>query len=322
MNNKANVLPDTRERVLQAASRLGYQGHTRSAKVRPHRLSTIGVLTTLIPDESAVTNPFYGSVIDGIDQECRRQNLKLMYAGFSRAVHYTVAQWPPMLHDSDVDGFLIMGRVTGDVTDLIRVHTDKPIVLVDAYADPHKFDSIVPDNVQGAYQAVSYLIAQGHRRIGLLGTLPKEQSADFLSFYDRRVGYLQALREHGLQPYIEDSNHLLEDNYHAARRLLTRSPEITAIFISLDLIAGPVIRAACELGRTVPDRLSVIGFDDLASSQTLNPPLTTMRVDTQLMGALGVRQLIDRAENPDRAPIQILIGTQLVVRESVRFVSH
>ena len=315
LNNKPNVLPDTRARVLNAASRLGYQAQGRNPAQTAQALSTIGVLATLIPDEYALSNPFYGSVIDGVDRECREQNLKLMYAGIRAVDHDDPAHWPPMLHDPDVHGLLVMGHVPEHVICNISQRTRKPLVLVDAHAPAGMYDMVLPDNIRTGYDATRYLIEQGHRHIGLIGshtqTLP--------SFVARRTGYLQALRAYGIDNvYIEDSAHTDEHTYEASLRLLRRAPQITAILAVFDFAANSAIRAARHLGLTVPGDVSVMGIDDVAAARSMVPPLTTMFIDKQLMGMLGVRQLLDRVQNPDRVVLTVLVRTRLVERESVR----
>jgi DNA-binding LacI/PurR family transcriptional regulator len=117
--------------------------------------------------------------------------------------------------------------------------------------------------------------------------------------------------------YIEDSLLHGESAHSATIRLLNRSPEVTAIFACNDDVAQHVIRAIRDTGRRVPEDVSVIGFDDKAVELNTQLPLTTMRVDKELMGALAVRQLYERAINRDRPPITTIVGTRLVIRDSV-----
>lgn len=313
INNKPNVLPETRARVLEAAVQLGYPTSAPTPEPVPHALSTIGVLATLIPDESALINPFYGGVLHGIDAECRQQNLKLMYAGFSTKDHVNPLRWPPMLHDPDVNGLILMGNMAEHIVDRVSEQTRKPIVLMDTYITPGKYDLVGIDNVKGAFEAVSYLIHQGHQHIGLLGSMP----GGIRSFLLRREGYLQALSRYNIPEYIEDSSHLIDEVCRATVNLLQRAPEITAIFACLDLITQGVFQAAHDLGLRVPEDLSIMGFDDLELARSTHPPLTTMRIDRHLLGQLGVRQLIERAKKPDRVPLAVLLNPALVVRNSV-----
>jgi LacI family transcriptional regulator len=123
---------------------------------------------------------------------------------------------------------------------------------------------------------------------------------------------------HGVSDaYIEDSRLQGDCGYDAALRLLKRSPEVTAIFVCNDDVAQNVMRAVRDSGRRVPDDISIIGFDDTAVAANTEPPLTTMRVEQELMGGLAVRQLYERAANLDRPPITTMLSTRLIERDSV-----
>jgi LacI family transcriptional regulator len=99
---------------------------------------------------------------------------------------------------------------------------------------------------------------------------------------------------------------------------MERAPEVTAIFACNDDVAMGVIRAVQAMGRRVPEDVSVIGFDDKAVELAPPLPLTTVKVEKELMGALAVRKLYERAMYLDRPPITTIIGTRLVVRDSVQ----
>jgi LacI family transcriptional regulator len=185
---------------------------------------------------------------------------------------------------------------------------------VDSYAPHLPYDSVVTANRQGALLAVSHLIEQGHKCIGLIGAYDKSPP----SILERREGYLEALREYDLLPYIKDSDLLKQPAYLATKELLAKSPEVTAIFACNDEVATGVMQAIRDMGRSVPDDISVVGFDNLASSADLYPPLTTVHIHKTWMGRLGVRLLVERAKHPDQPQSATSLATHLVVRESVK----
>lgn len=311
LNNKNGVSPEARTRVLEAASALGYLQPTRFVVPTTSKLSTVGVLMKHNEDEPRI-NPFYSYVIAGAERECQRQNLSMMYATFEVDQDYRALSWPPMLQDRQVDGVLVIGAQLGGTLEQIQQRAGKPVILVDGYAATGTFDSVVSDNVNGAFQAVSYLVAHGHQHIGIIGSSPRS----YPSILERREGYFKALAHHGItDTYVEDGRLQSEPAYDAALRLLRRCPQITAIYGVADISAFGVMSAARDLGR---DDLSVIGFDDIDESKTSNPPLTTIQVDKTLMGAFAVRLLLDRANDPLRPAIKVVISPRLIERESVR----
>ncbi len=317
LNNKSNVMPATRAQVLKAAADLGYQLQIRLPTTVASKINTIGVVVKRDPGELPRLDPFYYSVLCGIEDECQRLGLNLMYASLPVNEYSHANVWTSLLDNADVDGLLIVGVVLTDPTITSRIPQHIPVVVVDGFAADLKCDTVVTHNVQGAYDAVTYLIQLGHRCIGLLGSTTQEFEHPAIS--ERRLGYLKALSMHGItETYIEDSRLQGDCAYAAALRLLERSPEITAIFCCNDDIAQSVVRAIHESGQRVPDDISIIGFDDTAVAQSNEPPITTMRVEQELMGGLAVRQLYERAVNLDRPSITTMLSTSLVVRETVK----
>lgn len=316
LNNKGNVAPDTRQRVLNAAARLGYQQQVRIPTVEKHQISTVGALLKLDPDDSLPLNPSYSAILAGAERECQRQSLSLMFANVEVDLNSRVIRWPTMLLDQQVDGLLIMGiYLESTLNQIDRQLGSKPIVLLDAYAPNQSYDMVVFDNFNGAFKGISHLIECGHRHIGLIGS---HIDHDYPSVRERREGYLHALKVHGIQQsYIPETLLRNQEAFDGTIKLLREHPEITAIFACNDETASSVLRAVRQMGLRVPDDVSVMGFDDVELAQNVTPALTTMRVDRLLVGALGVRQLVDRALNPDRPALMTSVSTEVVVRESV-----
>lgn len=316
LNNKSNVLPATRALVLKAAADVGYKLQIRVPTTVASKINTIGAVVKRDPGEFPRLDPFNYAVLCGIEDECERLGLNLMYASLPVDEYSHALTWTSLFENNDVDGLIIVGVVFGDPEISRRIPRHVPLVVVDALANGLTGDTIITHNFQGAYDAVKYLIEQGHQRIGLIGSSPKGSEHPGIS--ERRSGYLRALSEYGIREhYVEDSMLHAESARAATARLIARAPEITAIFACNDDIAQSVIHELADHGVRVPDDVSVIGFDDTVFAATNSPPLTTMRVETGLMGSMAVRQLYERAANLDRPPITTMIGATLVVRGSV-----
>jgi LacI family transcriptional regulator len=315
LNHRPGVAPETRERVMAAATQLGYRQQVRLSSRASRTLSTVGLVVKRECGQSLAVNPFYSYVLAGAERECQRQGLSLMYANIEVDEYNRALSWPPMLSEPLVDGLLVVGTFLEDVIGQISQKTGRRIILVDGYSFDQRFDSIITDNVHGAYQAVKHLIDNGHRQIGLIGSTEDA----YPSIRERRKGYTRALKHFGIHnSYIEDGLLTREAAYEATLRLLRRAPQVTAIFACNDNVAVGVMNAAGDLGRRLPEDLSVVGFDDIDLAQEVNPPLTTMHVDKTLMGVLAVQRLRDRAENPDQVALTTTLSTQLIVRGSVQ----
>jgi LacI family transcriptional regulator len=196
LNNKSNVLPSTRALVLKAAADLGYKLQIRLASAVTARINTIGVVVKREGNYSRI-DPFNYAVLCGIENECMRLGLNLMYASVPVNEFSDATTWSPMLENGDIDGLVIVGIVFREPGVTCRIPRDIPVVLVDALASGVQCDRILMHNFQGAYDAVRYLIDQKHTRIGLIGSSSGGQ--EHPSIKDRRQGYLQALADAGIE---------------------------------------------------------------------------------------------------------------------------
>ncbi|WP_427924395.1 LacI family DNA-binding transcriptional regulator [Streptomyces sp. cg40] len=170
------------------------------------------------------------------------------------------------------------------------------------------------DNRGGAFQAVDHLLGMGHRRVLFLGGDPLMSSAE-----QRRTGYLQALRAHGV-PYAEEldvsGSYTRVSGYQRTRAALEEGRDFTAIFAGTDMVAVGALAALREAGLDVPRDVSLVGFDDVPFATDLTPALTTIRVPYEELGRTAVRLALER--DPSLADDHVVLSTQLVIRQSVR----
>jgi LacI family transcriptional regulator len=174
---------------------------------------------------------------------------------------------------------------------------------------------VLIDDAAGAAAAVRHLWQRGHRAIGLLAGPAISHSAQ------RRIqGYEAALAELG---GVKDDGLMLPcsatvaGGRAAARSLLSQRPDMTALLAYNDLVAGGVLQACRDVGRSVPDDLALIGFDDIELASLLTPPLTTLHVSARLLGQKAMGLLLDRLDAPEIAAIEeIVIQPELIVRGS------
>jgi LacI family transcriptional regulator len=314
LNNRPNVLPETRARVVDAARVLGYHGRDGEAAPQPVDVAVIGMLTKHDSGLPVEINPFFSHVQLGVESECRQRNISLMYANVEVDQSNHPVIWPRMVSDRNIDGLIVVGAYIEELVGGLKRRLDRPIVLVDSYAPSFSFDRVLIDNFAGTQGAIEHLIDRGHRHIGLVG-VNSDSPPDIL---ERREGYLAALRAHGItHSYIEEGPLHRERGYTAAQRLLGRAPQLTAIFACNDDTAMGVMNAAHDMGLSVPDDLSIVGFDDIDLAKEVRPALTTVHVPKTWLGRLGVRHLIERAQHPGQPQLTVTVATHLVERESV-----
>ncbi|HUG06192.1 MAG TPA: LacI family DNA-binding transcriptional regulator [Candidatus Limnocylindria bacterium] len=310
LNGRAelSLLPETRERVIAAATRLGYRPSALARSLRLRRTFTLGML---VPD---IANPVFPPIIKGVEGAAHARGYHLILCNtddsFEREASYL-----RVLREWRVDGILIASSSTAEST-IAELRREKfPFVLVNSASRTGDDACVVPDNRLGVSAAIDHLTRLGHRRIGLIAAPQTTTTGQ-----ERLMAARAALRRHHLAH--DDALVAVADSfseasgYRAARRLLLDGEPPTAIFGANDLIALGAIRLAREIGLAVPADLSVVGFNDIPQSELFDPPLTTVRVPQEDMGVLAAALLIDQLEGRPIERRRLVLETELVVRGS------
>ena len=314
LNNKPGVSQETRARVLAIADELEYPIKPATITSKSYRLTTVGMIVKTDPDIPPQANPFYSKVIVGIEDVCRRNGINLLFTTLPVDENNHPLEVPQLLYNDNVDGLLMVGTCVDGTFASIASKRTPPIVLVDGYSDSESYDTVVSDNFRAAYQAVEYLIDKGHRHIGLVGS----DMNCYPSLRERRNGYLRAIKENEVSgTYTSNFNINKSKGYQETLNLLEEHPQLTALFCINDDVGSAAIRAVHDLGKRVPEDVSIIGYDDTYLAANTHPALTTMRVDTLAMGRAAVHLLSLRLENPESARMTLTIHPTLVERESV-----
>lgn len=308
MNAPETVVPEKRQRVLEAIDRLQYQPNAFARGLIYKKSDTFGVM---IPD---IENPYYAGLLRGIQDAAVKLNHSVIICNTdcdkSRMLAYA-----RNLFEKQADGIIFASdslfREFYDEMKRIRL----PFVLVSTEAPEYDVPSVDIDNEQAACEAVRHLIGLGHREIGMI-SFPV---GDTISGAPRLAGFRQALGEAGLDrcgDNVEFAAQRFEDAYEAAGRLFARAPEITAVFAASDEFAMGVIAWARDHGRSVPEDLSVVGFDDLRMAHMFIPRLTTIEQPVYQMGMRAVHKLHDLVRNGSVFELRERLPYRLIVRES------
>lgn len=315
----------TRRRVIEVADRLNYRPR-RAQLAKPavrngsgsvlETAEAFGFLFFASDADTSPINDFYAPVLSGAQAEAARFGMHLIIRMAPRYEH--PREVPKMFREQAVAGALLVGAALPDVLEAYVEHLPQS-VLVDNCHSTGLHDCILSDGFDGAFQSARYLIGLGHAKIGFA---LDELTAP--SFRDRRRGYLCAMWEAGLtvDPRWIVSGTRGLDMQEKLEALLATSDRPTALLAANDTNAFAVMKACRNVGLKVPTDLSLIGFDDVAFSVHVYPPLTTVRVDKELMGHLAVRQLQRRIseshgrEEESYTPIHLTIPVALVERET------
>jgi len=315
LRDKPGIGTETRQRVWAAARALGYQRPAPPPIAPGQGVLNIGLIQRSRRRAAELrlpgVNAFYTWVLAGIEAAARPQRMNLLYATLEVDDENQPLDLPEHLLSQRLDGILLLGSFAEQTIAEVASHGANAIVLVDAPAGSSRYDAIVSGNEEGAHTVVNYLIERGHRQIAYVSPEPQADP----NFNQRRDGYLRALHEHGLTPFAAP---MTSDNATVATTELLRChSDVTALFACNDGFAIRAMRAAQDLGRRIPEELSVVGFDDIELAAQITPGLTTMAVDKVSMGRLAVQTLSYRLSWPEAAKMLTILRPELIERESV-----
>ena len=310
LNGRAelSLLPETRERVVAAANRLGYRPSALARSLRLRRTFTLGML---VPD---ITNPFFPPIIKGVEDTAHARGYNLILCNTMDSSERE-ATYLRVLRERQVDGLLIASSFMADST-ISELRREKfPYVLLNRATRGSDDLAVLPNNREGTAAGIDHLVELGHRRIGLVGGPQTTMTGQ-----ERLANARAALRRHRLaadDAMVAIADGFSEDaGYIAARHLLRGGEAPTAIFTANDLIALGTLRAAREAGLVVPDDLSIVGFNDIPQADLFDPPLTTVHVPQLEMGAKAASLLIAQLEREPIAQRRVVLDATLVIRGS------
>ncbi|MCO1339703.1 LacI family transcriptional regulator [Kocuria polaris] len=311
----ARVKPGTRERVQEAAQKLGYGPNRLARALRTQRSGMIGFIS-----EEIATTPHAGRIILGAEEKARERGYRIMIInstsnGSQESKESQVAD----LRDRQVDGILYATMYHRQLA-VPTTLTGLPAVLVDSEDVSRSVASVVPDEASGARSAVQTLIDAGHTRIGMLNN-----TDDVPATHSRLRAFKETLADSGLpfhEELVQSELSEVSGGYTAAMRLLTSDIRPSAVFCYNDRMAMGAYRAAGELGLRIPEDISFVGFDNQQLiAENLYPALTTVALPHYEMGAWATEKLIDAIEGKvDLQPLSgrpTVLPCPVVLRDSV-----
>jgi LacI family transcriptional regulator len=307
LNNSPKVTEKTREKVMKAIKESSYYPSATARRLTTNKAETIGLIIPS-PQDKTFGNPFYTEILRGFTHQAKIEGYDLLL--FINEHRFNYSQ---LFYDRRVDGLLLVGVNRSD-KGIIQLSKNKFPYILTGKIDYKEANYVDADNKGGAYQAVSYLVNLGHKRIGYLGG-----SFDFVFNQERFEGYLQVLKEHNLEYGKEltmESINTEESGYEAMRKFLESSPIPTAVFVANDLDAIGAMKAVKEKGLKIPEDISFIGFDDIQLASYTEPTLTTVRQPIYEMGTTAISLLVELIEGKKEEPLKVELPTQLIIRES------
>jgi len=302
------IAPETRERVIQASRRLGYRPNPLARGLRGASTNLIGAVVRDFSD------PFFAGAIEALVVESMAHGYNVVLGH----IHGRLDEAIPLtsvLETRHTDAIVLLGDMQQPQLLEDLKNSSVPVVGLWQGTSPLEFPTADTDDRAGIRAGLGYLESLGHRRIAFVGAeLPGEYRV-------REDAYAAFMRERfgGVPPgYLERCPNTLAGGDAALRRLLDLPEPPTAVATSTDLVAVGVLHAAHSLGATVPDRLSVVGYDDILIASHTVPALTTLRMPISEIFSHAVTLAIALARDPNaaREPSLVLFKPGLIVRDS------
>jgi DNA-binding LacI/PurR family transcriptional regulator len=308
INDKPEVTPETRARVLAVIEELGYRPNATARSMVAGHTRTLGCITPNLTDFT------FASMIESAQAEARHQGYFFLTGSAPGE-----SDVEPLLEEllrRGVDGLLVINPYAdGRYRYLLPlIENGMAVVYLGNSARGEAVSTVRSNERECGQQATRYLLGLGHTAIATITGPGNEECTP-----DRLEGYSQALNQAGLEfdpALVVAGDWSATSGCRAAQRLLQAGQVFSAIFAQNDLMAVGAARALREAGRHIPDDVSIIGVDDIPLASYFDPPLTTLANPFKSQGRQAARLLIETIQNPDRAPEQILIHSRLVERSS------
>lgn len=311
----SDVSEKTKKAVVELAQKLHYTPNSFAVNLRTKESKTIGlIIPTLVHD-------FFSSVIKGILEEAEKRDYLVIILQSNEKLEFEKKQIDLLLNKR-VDGILIsLSNETGDFEHLKSIIAHKtPLVLFDKIAKLVNCSKVTINDKKAAYDAVSFLIKKGYKKIAHFRGSYLPQNA-----IDRFLGYKKALEDNGI-PYdsslvfICENNTDFEDGYENAKKVIYEHPEIDAIFAVTDLVAIGIIKYFNEIKILIPQRIAVLGFSNWFMSSVISPKLSTIDQPGFEIGKRSASILFDEINQKKKnLPVvfqSIELETSIIERES------
>lgn len=312
LNGYSDVSEKTRNRIKKLAEEMSYRPNAQAQSLVLKRTNTIGVILSEIKRSNA-KDAFAFEALCGINDRASELNYDILL--FSTNPNKQMKKsYSDLCRERAVDGAILQGLKMNDP--YLKEVVDQPhfpCVLIDIPVAGDRVGHVTTDNVYGARDAVRHLVELGHRRIGMVNGYDEAAVS-----HERLSGYMLGLQEAGIayEPdLVADGRFSEEGGAEAARAMLERHPDVTAIFCASDLMALGVLKAAESLGLSVPGDLSVVGYDDISIASYCSPSLTTIRQERYDIGYQAAQLLIDMLEGRE-VKHKVVLNSRLIVRGS------
>ncbi len=313
LSGQKGVSDEMRERIVRLADEMGYVKTVSGEKYSDRKSYTIGVVVAeryLKENQS-----FYWTLYQEISRSTMYRNSFTMLEVISHEVEMS-REFPRLVTEKKIDGLIIMGQFKQEYAERLVGEVEMPLLNLDTTCGGEKCDCVVSNNMMGGYQMTNYLFELGHTKIGFVGTRLATSSID-----DRYLGYLKSMMAHGIawrQDWVLDDRS--RESGKIDSDLFFRLPDDmpTAFFCNCDLTASILIQKLERAGYSVPDDISVVGFDNCVTDQFAGIGITTYEIGTKEMARRAIHILTHKLDNEKYSAGMFMLPGKLIERNSAK----
>jgi DNA-binding LacI/PurR family transcriptional regulator len=301
LNGRPGVSDDTRDRILSIAAELGWYPNRAARALSAARADACGLVLAR-PARTLALEPFFMEFLAGVESELSARSIALTIQ-LVQNVEDEIAIYKRWWGEHRVDGVLMVDLRVDDprVGELVRLGL--PAVVVGGPVENRALPAVWHDEASVIVEAVQYLAALGHRRIAHVAGV-----GNFVHTLQRTAAFMSVTAELGIEGEIVETDYSAEKGARATRRLLSSADPPSAIVFDSDLLAVTGLGVAQQMGFSVPDDLSIVGWDDSLVSQVVHPPLTAITRDIEAFGIAATRHLLAAIEGKVTDDVETLRG--------------
>jgi len=316
LNHNPKISAETRHRVLKAIEELNYYPRRAARGLVSQRTGNIGFIAT--EDHFSRSEPFYTKIFLGTEFEARDHEYYILLTTISPEFSQN-SNLPRFVLERNVDGIILAGKVPDKLVQEIT-RRKLPLVFVDYHPPFDNFPAVLIDNITGGFKATEELIKNGHTKIAFIGGDIRHPSIE-----DRFQGYKRALEHYNIAldmnlTVVDEDYPAIKNGYRAMQKLFDRGERFTAIFACNDAMALGALKFLKEKRIPIPEEISIIGFDDVEAALSVDPPLSTIRVNKEEMGIQSFRLMLEILESRMNMPRKVLVPVALIRRRSIALI--
>lgn len=315
LSDKEGVGSELKELIKKTAAELGYRYNSAARAIKNGKSGNIGIIIAerFVSMRSEGHVAFYTRMYHCVIKELSDLN----YFGMMEIVSDDAEDncvVPNLIQNSKVDGLIILGQMSCKYVRMIEKY-NIPFLFLDFYNEDYTVDSIISDSIYGTYILTNYLIGKGHKKIGFVGSILQTSS-----ILDRYLGYYKAMLENRL-PLVEEW--VIDDRDKKGNFIDFKLPETmpTAFVCNCDEVAYHFIRRLKSEGYSIPDDISVVGFDNYIFATLTNPRLTTFESNIESMAQNAAEAIIRKVSDSSYMLGRKVVSGKLIIRDSVRDIS-